>query len=83
MSPTVTNFLTAPVPAANTSTYIPAPSPASYFSAIPSPATPYQFPITSPATPQTGAQSPAMLAPSPGNASWSPQVSTTHHQRMT
>ncbi|CAB4026601.1 Hypothetical predicted protein [Paramuricea clavata] len=83
MSPTVTNFLTAPVPAASASTYIPAPSPASYFNAIPSPATPYQF-ITSPATPQTGVPSPAVLAPSPGNASWSPQVpsSNTHHQRI-
>ena len=84
MSPTVTNFLTAPVPAASTSTYIPAPSPASYFGALPSPATPYQFPIRSPATPQAGTPSPAMLAPSPGNTSRSPQVpgSTTHHQRM-
>ena len=83
MSPTVTNFLTAPVPAASTSTYIPAPSPASYFGAIPSPATPSQFPIASPATPQTGTPSPAMLAPSPGNISRSPQVpgSTTYHQR--
>lgn len=84
MSPTVTNFLTAPVPAASISTHIPAPSPASWFSAIPSPATPYQIPITSPATPQTGVPSPAVVAPSPGNTSWSPQVpsSSTHHQRI-
>ncbi|XP_028405529.1 mediator of RNA polymerase II transcription subunit 14-like isoform X2 [Dendronephthya gigantea] len=82
MSPTVTNFLTAPASAPSTSsTYMSAPSHASNF--IASPATPYQFPITSPATPQTGVPSPAVVAPSPGSTSWSAQTPSSNiHQRI-